>query len=106
MPLFIDQQNRVWSLNQDAIDLNGDLWAWDGQPIDPAAGPDLHSVAHPLQHMPLLGLAKHCGLRQPPAAGPDTHLLDPLDTTLMRLAPHAAPAVVAGAERAAERQVA
>lgn len=99
MRTYTAPDGTVWNLDQDAIDTLGGSWTWDGRAIDPAAGPDLHSVAQPLVILPLLGLARHCGLRQLPAASTEAHLLDPLDAALMRLAP-------SGHGAAAERQVA
>lgn len=103
--LYIDPNNKVWNLDQDAFDRDGGAWEWDGGLVDDAAGPELHSVAQPLLHMPLLGLAKFCGLHQLRLDRPEAHWMDPLDAVLDQLAPHPAPADLSPAE-SAEGQVA
>ena len=60
--------HSVWVLQckygvRQFVDIDGDSWQWDGITFDKVAGPDLINVAHPLLHMPLLGLSMHCALR-------------------------------------------
>lgn len=60
--LFVTPDHRVWLLNRDYVDVDATVWHWDGRDFDPVAGPEMVSPAKPLEHMPLVGLAKFSGL--------------------------------------------
>ncbi|WP_407563378.1 hypothetical protein [Streptomyces sp. 184] len=79
--LYTTPDHRVWDLGRDYVDNLKTHWKWDGQPYDPAGGPEFTSPEHPLLHVPLIGLAAHCGLRSDPtdAIGHGALLLDAHD---------------------------
>ena len=60
--VFSGPDHRVWLLNRPYVDVNGTAWSWDGQPYDLVAGPEMTSPSFPFLHLPLIGLAVHCGL--------------------------------------------
>jgi hypothetical protein len=60
--LYATPDHRVWLLSRTYIDVNGTEWTWDQHPYDLVAGPEMTSPSFPFLHLPLLGLALHCGL--------------------------------------------
>ena len=60
--IFRTTDHRMWVLTHPYLDVDGTAWEWDGHPFDRVAGPEMTSPSHPLLHMPLAGLAQHCGL--------------------------------------------
>lgn len=60
--LFTTDDHRVWNLASNYVDAFNAHWHWDGQEFDPVAGPEMVADDNPLLHLPLIGLAKRCGL--------------------------------------------
>lgn len=60
--VYATPDHRVWILSRPFLDLDGTVWQWDGLAYDLIAGPDMVSPSNPLLHLPLTGLAMHCGL--------------------------------------------
>lgn len=60
--LYASPDHRVWPLNRTYVDVNGSQWEWDRHDYDLAAGPEMTSPSFPFLHLPLIGLAVHCGL--------------------------------------------
>ncbi|MFI6560331.1 hypothetical protein [Streptomyces sp. NPDC050534] len=61
-PLFRSPDHRIWFLSRTHVDITGTEWAWDQHEFDDVTGPEMVSPSHPFLHLPLLGLAAHCGL--------------------------------------------
>jgi hypothetical protein len=60
--LYASPDHRVWPLDRTYVDVNGSEWEWDRHDYDLTAGPEMTSSSFPFLHLPLIGLAVHCGL--------------------------------------------
>jgi len=60
--VYRTKDHRRWLLTRTYLDSLNASWMWDGQPYDPIGGPEMCSPSYPFLHMPLTGLAIHCGL--------------------------------------------
>ncbi|MGW4786167.1 hypothetical protein [Streptomyces sp. NPDC004230] len=60
--IYATPDHRVWLLTRPYLDNLGATWTWDEQPYDLVAGPEMTCPSYPFLHLPLIGLAIHCGL--------------------------------------------